>query len=138
MAGLKTTRTEASVDEFLAGVADKQRRGDAGTVRELMERVTGERPAMWGDSIVGFGSRHLRYASGRELDWFVVGFSPRKQALTIYLSEGFEQREELLKRLGPYSTGRGCLYLKRLDKVDLQVLERLIKVSVESSPAADG
>jgi len=133
MAELKTTPTRASVDDYLAGVPDERRRGDAAIVCEMMRRVTGQPPAMWGDSIVGFGSRHLRYATGRELDWFEVGFSPRKQALTVYLTEGFDGHDELLSRLGPHSTGRACLYLRRLDAVDLDVLERLVKAAVEQA-----
>jgi hypothetical protein len=136
MATLKTARTDANVDDFLAGVADEGRRRDARMVRDLMARVTGEQPAMWGDSIVGFGQRHLRYATGRELDWFVVGFSPRKQALTLYLSESFAGREELLTRLGRHSTGKGCVYIKRLDDVDPTVLRDLVAASVDRARAA--
>jgi hypothetical protein len=135
MATLKTARTDASVDDFLAGVPDERRRAEAFSVRDLMVRVTGEQPAMWGESIVGFGSRHLRYATGRELDWFDVGFSPRKQELTVYLNDDFAGRDELLAQLGPHSTGKACLYVKRLDKVDLAVLERLVAASVEHGRA---
>ena len=95
-----------------------------------MQEVTGEEPVLWGTSIVGFGSVRLRYASGRELDWPVTGFSPRKTATTVYLMDGFEERSDLLARLGPHSTGRSCLYLKRLSEVDLAVLRELVAESV--------
>lgn len=137
MATLKTARTDASVDEFLAAVPDEVRRRDAHTVRDLMARVTGEPPAMWGDAIVGFGQRRLRYASGRELDWFLVGFSPRKQAITLYLLDGFEEHAALLDRLGKHSVGRGCLYLKRLDEVDPAVLAELVTESVARNRRGD-
>ncbi|WP_433064826.1 DUF1801 domain-containing protein [Dactylosporangium sp. CS-033363] len=127
----KTTRTGASVDEFLAGVADPKRRADAEAVCALMREVTGLEPAMWGPSIVGFGQYHYRYATGREADWPAVGLSPRKQALTLYLSDGYERYAEQLARLGPHSTGRSCLYIKRLADVDLEVLRGLIRDGFE-------
>lgn len=130
MAENKTARTDASVEEFLASVPPP-RRADALAVNELLTEVTGLEPAMWGPAIVGFGERHLVYASGRELDWFEVGFSPRKQATTLYLTEGFEGYDELLGRLGPHSTGKSCLYLKRLSAVDSGVLTELLRRSVE-------
>ncbi|WP_433223052.1 DUF1801 domain-containing protein [Dactylosporangium sp. CS-047395] len=123
----KTTRTDASVTEFLAGVADPRRRADAEAVCALMREVTGLEPAMWGPSIVGFGQYHYRYATGREADWPAVGLSPRKQALTLYLSDGYERYAEQLQRLGPHSTGRACLYIKRLADVDVEVLRELIR-----------
>lgn len=132
MAELKTRPGDGNVDKFLEAVADPQRKADALAVRKLMESVTGEPGKMWGESIVGFGSQHLRYESGRELDWFVVGFSPRKQSLTLYLSGGFEPLAERLSQLGPHSTGKGCLYIKRLAEVDLGVLRQLIADSVGS------
>ena len=106
MAEPKTAKTGASVAEFLAGVADPKRRADAQAVVALMAEVTGAEPTMWGTSIVGFGTYHYRYASGREGDWPAVGFSPRKQALTIYVSGGFDGYDDLLTKLGPHSTGR--------------------------------
>src|SRR4051812_42608121 len=114
MAGLKTNRTSASVAQFLAGIPGRRRRADAEAGCALMTEVTGVQPAMWGTGIVGFGSYHYRYASGREGDWPAVGLSPRKQALTIYLSEGFDAYGELLARLGPHRTGKSCLYVRRL------------------------
>jgi Domain of unknown function (DU1801) len=129
MAGNKTTRTDASVEDFLAGVPEP-RRADARAVNAMLANVTGMAPAMWGPSIVGFGSRHLVYDSGRELDWFEVGYSPRKSALTLYLTEGFDGYDELLARLGRHSTGKSCLYVKRLSDVDSAVLEELVQRSV--------
>ena len=123
----KTTRTGASVDEFLATVADPKRRADAEAVCGLMREVTGLEPAMWGASIVGFGQYHYKYATGREADWPAVSLAPRKQALVLYLSDGYEQHAELLARLGPHTTGRACLYIKRLADVDQDVLRSLIK-----------
>jgi hypothetical protein len=125
----KTRPTDADVGAFLESVPDERRREDARTVCRLMQEVTGEEPVLWGTGIVGFGSVRLRYASGRELDWPVTGFSPRKTATTVYLMDGFEERSDLLARLGPHSTGRSCLYLKRLSDVDLAVLRELVTES---------
>jgi len=130
MAGPKTRPTDADVGAFLESVPDGRRRDDAKAVCRLMQEVTGEEPVLWGTSIVGFGSTALRYASGRELDWPVVGFSPRKAATTVYLMDGFEERGDLLARLGPHSVGKSCLYLKRLSDVDLDVLRELVAESV--------
>ncbi len=127
MAELKTRKTGASVDEFLATVDDERRRADAEAVCELMTEATGTAPAMWGTGIVGFGSYHYKYPSGQEADWPAVGFSPRKAALTIYLAEGLEPHTGLLARLGPHKTGKGCLYLKRLSDVDTSVLRELVR-----------
>ena len=126
MAEPKTAKTQASVAEFLAGVADPKRRADAQAVAALMAEVTGAEPTMWGTAIVGFGSYHYRYASGREGEWPAVGFSPRKQALVLYLSGGFDGYDDLLNRLGPHSTGKSCLYVKRLSDVDEEALRALI------------
>ena len=122
----RTNRTDASVDEFLGRVADPKRRADAEEVCALMREVTGEEPAMWGPSIIGFGRYHYRYASGREGDWPPVGLSPRKQALTLYISEGYDRYADLLARLGPHTTGKSCLYIKRLSDVDTDVLRALV------------
>ena len=126
MAEAKTTRNDEGVAEFLAGVADPRRRADAQAACALMAEVTGEAATMWGPSIIGFGSYHYRYASGREGDGFAVGLSPRKQALTLYLSAGFDGADELLARLGPHTVGQSCLYLKRLADVDESVLRELV------------
>jgi len=128
---LKTKPTESTISEFLAGVADDQRRQDCCALVGLMREATGVEPVMWGHGIVGFGKYHYRYESGREGDWFVVGFSPRKNDLTLYVIPGFEAYTELLARLGRYKTGKSCLYVKRLADLDPEVLNELINVSVQ-------
>ena len=126
MAELKTTKNAVSVTEFLAGVADPARRADAIAVCALIREVTGAEPAMWGASIVGFGTYHYKYASGQEGDWPAVGLSPRKTALTLYVSSGFDGAGDLLGRLGPHRTGKSCLHLKRLSAIDQDVLRELV------------
>jgi hypothetical protein len=128
---LKTKVNAASVTDFLNGVPDEGKRRDSFELLALMQRVTQEQPKMWGTSIVGFGSYHYKGKSGREGDWMRTGFSPRKQALTLYLMGGFEAHADLLQRLGKFSTGAGCLYLKSLEDVDRQVLEELVRASYE-------
>jgi hypothetical protein len=131
MAGNKTIPNDQDVEQFLNSVADEQKRRDSFTILELMKHVTGLEPRMWGSSIVGFGSYHYRYESGREGDTIVAGFSPRKQNLTLYNMGGFERYDDLLKQLGKHSTGKGCLYIKRLDDVDLATLKSLIEESFQ-------
>ena len=131
MAELKTQKNDASVEAFLNTVADERKRRDCFTLVELMRKATGAEPAMWGDSIVGFGEYHYTYASGRASDWFLTGFAPRKQNLTLYIMAGFDEYEELLGKLGKHSTGKSCLYIKRLDDVDMPVLRELVQLSVE-------
>ncbi len=130
MAELKTKQNDASVEAFINGIADERKRQDAFTVLHLMGEVTGEAPTMWGESIVGFGRYHYKYASGREADWMLVGFSPRKQNLTLYIMAGFAQYDALLARLGKHSTGSSCLYIKKLQDIDLAVLRELVSQSV--------
>jgi hypothetical protein len=130
-AEVKTRVNEASVEDFLNSVADEQARKDSFEVLEMMKQVTKEEPKMWGASIVGFGSYHYKGASGREGDWFLTGFSPRKQNFTLYLNHGFDVHEDLLKKLGKYKTGMGCLYVKKLADVDKKVLEELVSESVK-------
>lgn len=134
MAELKTKKTNADVKAFLGGIANEQQREDATKVMKLMQKITGDKPAMWGPSIVGFGHYRYVYDSGRENDWFQVGFSPRKAALTLYGMGGWE--EELLDKLGKHKTGKGCLYIKKLEEVDLSVLEQLIRRSMVRLEAA--
>lgn len=131
MAAPKTQRNDNDVEAFLSAVPDVRRRDDARAVVSMMREITGEDPAMWGTSIIGFGALRYRTKSGQEADWMAVGLSPRKSALTLYLMDGFEDRRDLLDRLGPHTTGRSCLYLKRLDAVDHDVLRQLITESVE-------
>jgi hypothetical protein len=130
MAQLKTQKNDASVDAFLDAIEDETKREDSRTVARLMTRLTGSEPAMWGTSMVGFGSYHFRYASGREGDWFLTGFAPRKRELTLYIMPGFSQYSDLMARLGKHRTGKSCLYIKRLSDIDLEVLEELIEKSV--------
>jgi len=131
MSKLKTTQNEADVNAFLDAVENPRRRADARQVLDLIQAVTGEPPKMWGSSIVGFGSYHYRYASGREGDWPVVGFSPRKQNLVIYIMPGFSDYGDLLGKLGKFRTGKSCLYVNKLDDVDLELLEQLVRESVK-------
>jgi hypothetical protein len=131
MAEPKTKPTKASVKAFLDGVSDEARRKDCLTVMKIMKRATKAEPKMWGTSIVGFGSYHYKYASGREGDWPLTGFSPRKQAMTLYIMPGFKRYEPLMQKLGKYKTGKSCLYVKKLADVDLDVLEELIQQSVK-------
>lgn len=130
MADLKTKPTDQSVESFLNSISDDQKREDCFALLELMKQVTQLEPRMWGSSIVGFGSYHYKYASGREGDAILTGFSPRKQNLTLYIMAGFEQYDELLKKLGKHSVGKSCLYVKRLADVDLPTLEELVRQSV--------
>ena len=131
MAELKTQKTRASVAKFIASIEDDKRRKDSRAVLEMMKEITGEKPEMWGPAIVGFGSYHYTYASGREGDWFLTGFSPRKQALTLYIMSGFSKYDALLKKLGKFKAGKACLYIKKLEDVHLPTLEELIRRSVE-------
>jgi nucleoid DNA-binding protein len=130
-AELKTKVNEASVTEFLDSVTDERKRNDCIEILELMEQVTKEEPKMWGSSIVGFGSYHYKGKSGREGDWMLTGFSPRKQNLTLYLMGGFDAHAALLEKLGKFTTGAGCLYIKTLADVDKEVLKELVQASVE-------
>ncbi|RME64427.1 MAG: DUF1801 domain-containing protein [Caldilineae bacterium] len=130
MSELKTKPTGADVAAYLNRVADERKRADCFHVLELMQEITGEKPEMWGDSIVGFGRYRYRYASGRQAEWMLTGFAPRKQALTLYIMSGFDAYDDLLNRLGKFKTGKSCLYIKRLADVDLDVLRELIRQSV--------
>jgi hypothetical protein len=130
MAELKTKVTEASVNKFVDSLADEAKRKDSHSLFEMMQKATQNEAKMWGDSIVGFGDYHYVGKSGREGDWFLAGFSPRKQTLTLYMLGGWEQHDELLAKLGKYSLGKGCLYIKRLDDVDVSVLNKLIVEAV--------
>lgn len=130
MAELKTKENDASVQAFLEKVGDKQKREDCKRIAAMMEEISGYPPKMWGPSIVGYGRYHYKYDSGHEGDFFRVGFSPRKQNITIYIMPGFEHFDDQLEKLGKYSTGKSCLYIKRLSDIDLDVLETLIKESL--------
>lgn len=130
MAELKTRATRASVDKFLKTVKDEQKREDCYKILEIMQKATKSEPKMWGTSIVGFGSYHYKYASGREGEWMLTGFAPRKQNLTLYIMDGFEEYNSLLKKLGKHATGKSCLYIKKLEDVDLKVLKEIVVKSV--------
>jgi hypothetical protein len=132
MAELKTKPTGDTVRTFLDGIEDEERRRDCRELAKLMTRTTGSPPKMWGTGIVGFGTYHYTYDSGREGDWFLAGFSPRKQDLTLYVMAGFQEFPALMKRLGKYKTGKSCLYVKRLSDIDAGVLDALVRGSVES------
>jgi len=131
MVELKTKAKDASVEGFLSTIEDEKKRQDSFVLLELMKRATQIEPKLWGDSIVGFGDFHYKYASGREGDWFRVGFSPRKQALTIYLMQTQMPTSDLLARLGKYKRGVACLYVKQLEDIDLDVLEQVIRHTVK-------
>jgi len=137
MAEPKTKLNDGNVRDFLNEVEDEKKRNDSFKILKLMQEVTGEEPKMWGTSIVGFGSYHYKYASGREGDWMLTGFSPRKQSLTLYIMSGFEQYDDLLSKLGKYSTGKSCLYIKKTEDVDMDVLRELVKLSSEHVAATN-
>ena len=128
MAEPKTRKTDASVEDFIAAVPHEQRRKDAAEVARLMSEVTGERAAMWGPSIIGFGSYQ-----GPTGQWPVAAFSPRKANLVVYVTPGFAGYEELLARLGPHKTGTSCLYLNKLSDVDLKVLRKIVEKSTAAA-----
>jgi len=133
MAELKTQVTKASVEKFLNGIKDEKKRQDCYQLLKIMKKATRSEGKMWGTSIIGFGDYHYTYASGRQGDWFLAGFSPRVQNLTLYMMGGFDG--ETLKKLGKYKTGKGCLYINKLEDVDLKVLDELITKSVKRSKA---
>jgi hypothetical protein len=126
---LKTKPNDLDVKEFLNSISAEKRRHDCYTILEMMSQVTGFEPKMWGNSIVGFGSYHYCYESGREGDWFLTGFSPRKQNLTLYIMSGFKNYEKLLNKLGKYKTGKSCLYINKLEDINLPTLKELVKQS---------
>jgi hypothetical protein len=128
-AELKTKVNDTSVTKFLDSVADERKRDDCFEILKMMKQITKEEPKMWGSSIVGFGSYHYKGKSGREGDWMLTGFSPRKQNLTLYLMGGFD--DTLLEKLGKFTTGVGCLYIKTLQDVDKKILKELVKGSVK-------
>ena len=130
MAELKTKQSDASVEAYLDAIDDARRRDDCRAIADIMRRVTGLEPKMWGTSIVGFGSYHYKYASGHEGDACLAGFSSRKAEISLYLMPGLEAKGTLLAELGKHKAGKGCLYVKRLSDIDVRVLEKLIRESV--------
>jgi len=133
MAELKTKLNDASVDQFIRSIQDERTRADCFQIVEIMKKVTKAEPKMWGTSIVGFGNYHHKYESGREGDWFITGFSPRKQNLTFYVMGGFQGHPELMEKLGKHTTGKGCLYIKKLADVDTKVLKALVTKTVKQA-----
>lgn len=131
MAYVKTRRNDASVTAYLKSIEDRARRADAKRIASMMRKATGATPRMWGSSIVGYGSYHYRYESGREGEWILTGFSARKQSLVVYVMPGFRTFTALMKRLGHYKTGKSCLYIKSLDDVDSKILQTIIERSVK-------
>ena len=132
LAEIKTKATSSSVEEFLESIADEQKRNDSYVILRMMEKVMKERPKMWGASMIGFGEKRYKSPNtGREVDWFKVGFSPRKANLSLYLVSSLQDQAEDLKKLGKHKTGAGCLYIKKLEDVDLKVLEKMIKSSAK-------
>ncbi len=125
----KTIPTNASVTEFLNTIENETRREDSFAILKKMKEITGKPAVMWGNSIVGFGSYHYKYDSGREGDILITGFSPRKQNLTLYILDGFDGYQELLSKLGPHKTGKSCLYIKKLSDIDMDILTKLISTS---------
>ena len=130
-ADLKTKKTQASVSKFIDSIPDEKRREDCRRIVDIMKKATNAEPKMWGSSVVGFGDYHYKYESGRENDWFVTGFSPRKDSLTLYFMTGIEPYKKLLGRLGKHKTGKGCLYIKSLDDIDVNVLKEFVTTSAK-------
>lgn len=132
MAKNKTTATESSVIDFINNVDDATKRNDSFELIKIMQDITGSEATMWGPSIIGFGTYHYKYESGREGDAPLVGFSPRKAAISLYLSLSAKSREELLPQLGKYKSEKGCIYIKKLSDTDPEILQKLVVLSVEN------
>jgi Domain of unknown function (DU1801) len=132
MAEIKTQKNDGSVNDFIAAIEDDRKREDSKTLLDMMQRVTREKPEMWGTSIIGFGDHHYKYETGREGDWFKIGFSPRKQNLTLYVMGYITADDPLFTKLGKFTTSMACLYIKRLEDVDTGVLEKLVKRAYEN------
>jgi hypothetical protein len=132
MAELKTQKNEGSVNDFIDTIAEEQKRKDVYTIKEMMEKATKAKAKMWGPAIIGFGDKVLVYENGRKLDWFVMGFSPRKQNISLYINGAISNDMNLLKRLGKYKTGKGCLYINKLSDIDLDDLKEIIQNGLQS------
>lgn len=135
---LKTSENDASVDKFINSVENETRRNDAIKTLEMFKRITGEEPKMWGPSIVGFGKRHLKYESGREMDWMITGFSPRKQNMTLYVVCDSPKQPDLLAKLGKHKTAVSCLYINKLADIDEKVLEEIVKDAYKHLKKSEG
>lgn len=133
LAEIKTKPTEASVEDYLNSVENDRRREDSFVILEMMKKASGEEPKMWGGSIIGFGDkRYVSPATGREVDWFLIGFAPRKANLSLYISISIKDHEEALKKLGKHKAGAGCLYINKLEDIDMKVLEKMIKAALKA------
>lgn len=131
LAEIKTKPTASSVEDFINAVADEQKRKDSFTLLEMMKKATGEAPKMWGSSLIGFGNKRYKSpATGREVDWLIIGFSPRKANLSLYLSMDIKKHAANLKKLGKHKTGVGCLYINKLEEIDMKVLKKIIDASL--------
>jgi Domain of unknown function (DU1801) len=132
LAEIKTKQNAASVEDFINSVGDEQKRKDSFAILEMMKKATGEEPKMWGSSIIGFGTKRYKSpTSGREVDWLIIGFSPRKANLSLYLSMDINQHADVLKKLGKHKTGVGCLYINKLEDIDEKILKGLIDSSLK-------
>ncbi len=131
MSDLKTKPNDKNVEEYLQKIENPTKREDSFKILELMREVSNEEPKMWGDSIIGFGSYHYKYESGREGDWFITGFATRKQNVTLYIMSGFDKHEDLLKKLGKYKTGKSCLYINKLKDINFRILREIVSKSIE-------
>jgi hypothetical protein len=129
----KTKKTNESIEKYINSIKDENVKKDCYTIIKLMQAITKEEPKMWGSSIIGFGDYHYKYASGREGDFFLTGFSSRKQNLALYLMGGLENQKDLLKKLGKHKTGKSCLYIKSLNDIDKKVLKEMIVQSVKET-----
>lgn len=132
----KTQATEQSVEEFLNNIEDPNQKKDCIILHKLMKEITKSEGKMWGDSIAGYGDYHYKYASGREGDWFKIGFSPRKGKITIYLSYGFESNIDLMSKLGKHKTAKACLYIKKIEDIDQTILKELMIETINKIPGA--
>lgn len=138
LADLKTKPTIASVEDFLNSIPDEQKRKDSFAILEMMKHTSGEVPRMWGSAIIGFGDkRYKSSATGREVDWFKIGFSPRKANLSLYIKVGIAAQAAALEKLGKHKTGAGCLYINKLEDVDLNVLKKMIETAFKAAELAD-
>lgn len=133
MAELKTKKTKANPEDFIKKLSNDKQKEDSFVILNMMKKLTKDEPKMWGDSLIGFGDYRYRYASGREGDWFKIGFSPRKQNFSIYLTCDISKYESYLKKLGKYKTGKGCLYINKLEDINIKELENLIKIVLKNS-----
>lgn len=133
LAKIKTQQTTSSVEDFINKVKDEQQRKDSFVILEIMKRVSGEEPKMWGASLIGFGNKRYKSPNtGREVDWFLIGYSPRKANLSLHLVFDITKQADTLKKLGKYKTGAGCLYINKLDDIDIKILEKLITEALKS------